>query len=199
MVKEVRRKKRSRWRPPAFTGLLLFELLESEGFEVFLVEPGQFSALRGAAQDRRARLPVDPAAAQLRAVAGVVPASEFRVLARYVPTRGSGRCRVRYAASHVHNMQKALEQMNVKLTEVVSDIAGLTGLSIIDAAILKVQRDPIKLAQPAIMGAVITARRRLPLRCKERGGPSMPLRAAAGRRVTVLVPSWADHRVRPAD
>ena len=31
---------------------------------------------------------------------------------------------VRYAASHVQHMQKALEQMNVKLTEVVSDITG---------------------------------------------------------------------------
>ena len=53
---------------------------------------------------------------------------------------------VRYAASHVQHMQKALEQMNVKLTEVVSDITGLTGMSIIDA-ILDGQRDPIKLAK----------------------------------------------------
>jgi hypothetical protein len=53
---------------------------------------------------------------------------------------------VRYAASHVQHMQKALEQMNVKLTQVVSDITGLTGMSIIDA-ILDGERDPIKLAK----------------------------------------------------
>ena len=53
---------------------------------------------------------------------------------------------VRYAASHVQHMQKALEQMNVKLTEVVSDITGLTGMSIIDA-ILEGERDPVKLAE----------------------------------------------------
>ena len=53
---------------------------------------------------------------------------------------------VRYAAGHVQHMQKALEQMNVKLTEVLSDIAGLTGLSIIDA-ILRGQRNPNKLAK----------------------------------------------------
>ena len=53
---------------------------------------------------------------------------------------------VRYAASHVQHMQKALEQMNVKLTEVVSDITGVTGMSII-AAILEGERDPVKLAQ----------------------------------------------------
>ena len=53
---------------------------------------------------------------------------------------------MRYAAGHVQHMQKALEQMNVKLTEVVSDIAGKTGMSIIDA-ILEGQRDPIELAK----------------------------------------------------
>src|SRR5262245_1239317 len=43
-------------------------------------------------------------------------------------------------------MQKALEQLNVKLTEVVSDITGVTGLSIIQA-ILRGERDPVQLAQ----------------------------------------------------
>ena len=53
---------------------------------------------------------------------------------------------VRYAAGHVQHMQKAMEQMNVKLTEVVSNITGVTGMSII-GAILEGQRDPVKLAQ----------------------------------------------------
>ncbi len=43
-------------------------------------------------------------------------------------------------------MQKALEQINVKLTEAVSDITGKTGLSIIQA-ILAGERDPTRLAQ----------------------------------------------------
>ena len=51
-----------------------------------------------------------------------------------------------YAASHVQHMQKALEQMNVKLTEVISDITGMTGMSIIEA-ILAGQRDPETLAK----------------------------------------------------
>ena len=42
-------------------------------------------------------------------------------------------------------MQKALEQMNLKLTEVISDITGATGTRIIDA-ILGGQRDPKQLA-----------------------------------------------------
>jgi hypothetical protein len=52
---------------------------------------------------------------------------------------------IRYAAGHVQHMQKALEQMNVKLAEVVSDITGLTGQRII-AAILEGERDPRALA-----------------------------------------------------
>ena len=53
---------------------------------------------------------------------------------------------VRYAAYHVQHMQKAMEQMNVKLAEVVSDITGLTGMSIIDA-ILEGERNPVRLAK----------------------------------------------------
>jgi transposase len=52
---------------------------------------------------------------------------------------------IRYAAGHTQHMQKALEQMNVKLTEVVSNITGLTGRRII-AAILDGERDPQAMA-----------------------------------------------------
>ena len=48
---------------------------------------------------------------------------------------------IRHAAAHVQHMQKALEQMNVKLTEVLSDITGLSGLRILPA-ILAGERDP---------------------------------------------------------
>jgi len=34
---------------------------------------------------------------------------------------------VAYASHHIQHMQKALEQMNLKLSHVVSDITGLTG------------------------------------------------------------------------
>src|SRR5262245_34689085 len=53
---------------------------------------------------------------------------------------------VRSASRHVQHMQKALEQMNLKLTEVLSDITGLTGISII-RAILRGTRAPEKLAK----------------------------------------------------
>jgi transposase len=122
----------------------LFELLESEGFEVYLVEPGQLS--RCGARPKTDVL--DAQWIQRLHSYGLLRGS-FRPPNSVLALRAYWRQRqmqVRYAAGHVQHMQKALEQMNVKLTEVVSDIAGVTGMSIIDA-ILKGERDPVKLAQ----------------------------------------------------
>jgi transposase len=121
-----------------------FELLEVEGFAVNLVEPGQLSRC-GA-----------------RPKTDVLDAQWIQRLHSYGLLRGSFRppdsvlalrvywrqrqMQVRYAAYHVQHMQKAMEQMNVKLTEVVSDITGLTGMLII-GAILEGERDPNELAQ----------------------------------------------------
>ena len=106
---------------------------------------------------------MDPAVALLYGLlTWVVPTSRLRgwLVRAYSRQR---QMLVRYAAAHVQHMQKALEQMNVKLTEVMSDITGPTGISIIDA-ILRGQRNPKKLAKLRARAAVTTARRRLPLR-----------------------------------
>jgi len=50
------------------------------------------------------------------------------------------------SASEIQHMQKALQQMNLHLHHVVSDITGMTGLRIIDA-ILNGQRDPEQLVK----------------------------------------------------
>jgi len=52
---------------------------------------------------------------------------------------------VQMAAVHIQHMQKALEQMNLQLHHVISDISGTTGLAIIDA-ILDGERNPETLA-----------------------------------------------------
>jgi transposase len=122
----------------------LFELLESEGFEVHLVEPGQLS--RCGARPKTDVL--DAQWIQRLHSYGLLRAS-FRPPDSVLALRAYWRQRqmlVRYAASHAQHMQKALEQMNLKLTQVVSDITGVTGMLII-AAILEGERDPIKLAQ----------------------------------------------------
>jgi len=53
---------------------------------------------------------------------------------------------VQMAVTHVNHMHKALDQMNVQLHHVISDIVGQTGLAIVDA-ILAGQRDPLELAK----------------------------------------------------
>src|SRR5205085_3635466 len=53
---------------------------------------------------------------------------------------------VRLSGQHVQRMQKALELMNLKLTKVLGDVTGVTGLKII-RAILAGQRDPQVLAK----------------------------------------------------
>ena len=53
---------------------------------------------------------------------------------------------VRLSGQHIQRMQKALELMNLKLTKVLGDVTGVTGLKII-RAILAGQRDPHELAK----------------------------------------------------
>jgi transposase len=121
----------------------LYELLEARGFEVWLVEPGQLS--RCGARPKTDVL--DAQWIQRLHSYGLLQPS-FRPPDSILALRAYHRQRqmqIRYAASHTQHMQKALEQMNVKLTEVVSDINGLTGQRIV-TAILDGQRDPQLLA-----------------------------------------------------
>src|SRR5437763_12268731 len=53
---------------------------------------------------------------------------------------------VEAASKHVQHMQKALDQMNVQIHRVLSDLVGVSGLAILDA-ILRGERDPRKLAE----------------------------------------------------
>jgi transposase len=122
----------------------LFELLEDEGFEVFLVDPSYTKQLRGRPKtDRRDCQWIY----RLHSV-GLLAAA-YRPDAKTCTLRSFLRQRqalIRYAARHIQHMQKALEQMNVKLTEALSDITGMTGLRII-RAILRGVHDPQKLAK----------------------------------------------------
>ena len=69
-------------------------------------------------------------------------ARQIRNLARHRGTL------LKSASKEVQHMQKAMEQMNIKLTNVISDITGVSGLRII-TAILKGERDPWALSELA--------------------------------------------------
>ena len=71
------------------------------------------------------------------------PDDEICVLRSYLRQR---EMLITCAAAHIQHMQKALQQMNLKLSNVLTDITGQTGMLIIQA-ILDGERDPVKLAQ----------------------------------------------------
>ena len=71
-----------------------------------------------------------------------LPAADIATLRSYMRQRDRW---VTDAARAIQHMQQALELMNVKLTEVVSDITGTTGTAIIEA-ILGGERDPDRLS-----------------------------------------------------
>jgi transposase len=121
----------------------LYELLESEGFEVLLVDPSYTKQVKG-------RPKTDKRDAQwiYRLHAVGLLAGAFRPDEKTCQLRAYLRQRanlIRYAGQHVQHMQKALEQMNLKLTGVLSDLTGVTGQKIL-RAILRGTRDPAKLA-----------------------------------------------------
>jgi transposase len=122
----------------------LFDLLASQGFEVILVDPRQTKHAPG----RPKSDVLDCQWIRRLHSYGLLTAS-FRPCDEVVRWRGFQRQRemlIRYAAQHVQHMQKSLEEMNVKLTEVVSDIVGQTGMKIIKD-IVRGERDPHQLAK----------------------------------------------------
>lgn len=121
----------------------LFEILAERGFEVLLVDPHKLKGVPG----RKKTDVLDCQWLQRLHTFGLLsaafrPADEICVLRSYTRQRAM---LVRYAASHIQHMQKALTQMNVKLDQVVRDITGVTGMTII-RTIVAGERDPQVLA-----------------------------------------------------
>lgn len=110
----------------------VFELLESEGFEVILVNARDVKQVPGRKTDYN-----DAQWLQKLHQFGLLRAS-FRPSESIASLRAYMRHRERlieYAAAHIQHMQKALMQMNLQLHHVVSDITGATGMRIIRAII----------------------------------------------------------------
>ena len=121
----------------------LFEVLEEKGLEVRLVDARKVQNVSG----RKSDLLDCQWLRQLHSY-GLL-AGAFRPAAEVLPLRAYLRQRqmlVQYAAKHIQHMQKALQQMNVRLDNVVTDLTGLTGMRIIKA-ILAGERDAKKLVE----------------------------------------------------
>jgi len=121
----------------------LWQILADAGFEVCLVNARHFKNVPGKKTDVE-----DCQWLQFLHSVGLLRGS-FRPEQAVCGVRTLLRYRVeliRFAAEHIQHMQKALEQMNVKLGHVISDLTGVTGLAIVDA-ILSGERDLRELAK----------------------------------------------------
>lgn len=121
----------------------LYELLESRGFEVFLVDARHARNVPGRKSDV-----IDCQWIEELHRYGLLRAS-FRPEPTIVRMRAYLRQRARLiemASTHIQHMQKALSQMNLQLHNVISDITGKTGMQIL-RAIVGGERDPAQLAR----------------------------------------------------
>lgn len=121
----------------------LFELLESRGFTVYLVNARHVKNVSGRKSDV-----LDCQWLQQLMSYGLLSGA-FRPKDEICALRAVSRQRdmlLAYQARHVQHMQKALAQMNVQLANVISDIVGETGQKIV-RAIIAGERDGRVLAK----------------------------------------------------
>ena len=121
----------------------LYEILEQRGFKVWLVDARQVKYVPGRKSDVQ-----DCQWLQKLMSWGLLRAA-FRPDQEVCVVRAISRQRdvlLKEQASWVQRMQKALVQMNIQLTEVLSDVMGMTGQAII-RAIVAGERDPQVLAR----------------------------------------------------
>ena len=120
----------------------IYELLKERGFQVYLVNARQLKNVSGKKTDI-----LDCQWIQQLHTYGLLQPS-FRPPEEICALRALVRQRSRLIQSctaEIQHIQKALQQMNLKLTQVLSDVSGTTGLAII-RDIVAGERDPHKLA-----------------------------------------------------
>ena len=121
----------------------IYELLEEQGFEVYLVNAQHIKNVPGKKTDILDCQWIQQLHTYSLQQASFRPQEVICALRALVRHRDN---LLRYRSAHIQHMQKALQLMNVQLTNVISNITGQTGLQII-RAIVAGQHDPVKLAQ----------------------------------------------------
>jgi transposase len=122
--------------------IALFQILETRGFEVKLVNAHHVKTLPGRKSDVLDCQWIQQLHSYGLLSASFRPQDQVCVLRSYIRQRDN---LVRSACVHVQRIQKALTEMNVLLHQVVSDITGTTGMTII-RAIVTGEHDPQTLA-----------------------------------------------------
>ena len=122
--------------------IAVFDILEEAGFEVYLVNARETKNLPGRKSDVQESQWLMKLHTYGLLRNSFRPAQEIRTMRTYWRQRND---LVRSASRHIQRIQKTLTQMNIQLANVLSDVSGVTGQTIIKA-ILGGERDPHQLA-----------------------------------------------------
>ena len=120
----------------------LFEILVEHGFEVLLVDARKIKNVSGRKTDIQDCQWIQQLHTYGLLNGSFIPEQNIRALRDMVRHRAN---LLRYRASHIQYTQKILQLMNLKLTNVISDITGTTGIRIL-RAIVEGKTDPKYLA-----------------------------------------------------
>jgi transposase len=118
-----------------------YEVLEKAGLEVVVVNGKYVKNLPGRKTDMKDCQWQATLHAHGLLKPGFVPPEHIRRLQDYTRLRTD---HIVMAGSHEQHMQKALERMNLKIHDVISDLTGMSGLKMVEA-ILAGERNPVAL------------------------------------------------------
>ena len=118
-----------------------YEVLEKAGLQVVVVNGKYVKNLPGRKTDMKDCQWQATLHAHGLLKPGFVPPEHIRRLQDYIRLRTD---HITMAGSHEQHMQKALDRMNLKIHDVISDLTGMSGLKMIEA-ILGGERNPVAL------------------------------------------------------
>lgn len=110
--------------------ITLYDILESDGFDVTLVNPADSKNLPGRKTDVQDCQWIQQLFSYGLLRKSFVPQDIVRKLRVYTRMRED---KLQMASSHIQHMQKALIQMNIRLPEVLSQTHGTSGMAMIKA------------------------------------------------------------------
>ncbi len=117
--------------------IILYEILESAGLDVWLVDGRQTKQVPGRKTDVKDCQWIQQIHSYGLLNRCFIPDDQVKEIRCYMRLRED---HLRSSASHINHMQKSLTEMNIRLKEVLSQIHGMSGMAIIEA-ILQGERD----------------------------------------------------------
>ena len=120
----------------------IYDILEAAHVDIFLVNSRQLKFVPGRKSDVQDCQWLQQLHAMGLLRKSFIPEESMRSLRSYMRLRED---HIRSSAAHILHMQKAMDAMNIKLHNVISQIQGVSGLRIV-RAILAGERDPATLA-----------------------------------------------------